>query len=133
MKNTAAYFCITGFCAVAFMWFVWASVNAFNLGHIKATAVQCVLATLAAWGGWTAFNALREVRKKYVIAAGYLSGGSGAHTINLALENVTQVAADAHTGYLTLFGASSREILRIHIDNPIVPQLKAYLQNAKLG
>jgi hypothetical protein len=133
MRIRLIYFGATAFAVSGCLLFAACAVWAAHHGKMMPTIVYGVFAAGGVWVAWKMIGAFWEIRKKYVISSGRISCLTGRESKSVVLSDVKSMISDAREGYVSLRASSEEELLRIQIDNPIVPELKAYFENPGSG
>jgi hypothetical protein len=133
MKNRSVYIVCVLFAVVGAIAFFGFAGNAVVEGRTKIALVFSAVGAGVAWLCWEFARAQKAIRRRYVISADQLISADDPKEAALNLSQVAQVVSDAHSGFISLRGVGGEELRRIHIDNPIVEELKVYSETPKRG
>jgi hypothetical protein len=133
MNNRAAYLVCVIFTAIGAMVFFGIAAKAALRGRTKAALGFSAIGAGSSWLLWEFARARKEVCKRYFIANGQLMSASDPKEMPLSLSLVAGVVADVHSGFVSLRGLQGEELRRIHIDNPVIEELRAYSAKPRKG
>lgn len=126
MRTRLVYYSMPIFATAGLMFFAAAAVRAIFRGRLEAAIGLSIFSVCVGWLAWTLFTTLRQFRRKYAISSDCISCVTEKVPTPIPLTAVKRVKIDDRKGYLYLLGPSDEELLRVQIDNPIVPELKAH-------
>jgi hypothetical protein len=132
MRNRAVYLASVVFASVGAIGLFGFATKAAGEGKTKIAHVFAAIGLGMAWLCREFARARKEVGKRYRISDDKLIADDPREE-SLSLSRVASVVSDARSGFISLRDASGCELRRVHIDNPVVAELKAYCENQNGG